>query len=73
VPPGKIGVAVAVRAGRSIGENQNIVDTFEHYFGHLGIELQATLTAEGINSPSDLENNPRILEGATNLGRNILT
>ena len=72
VPPGKIGVAVAVRAGRSVGENQHIVDTFEHYFGHLGIEMRATLTAEGINSPSDLEHDPDILEEAASLGRNIL-
>ena len=73
VPPGKIGLAVAVRAGRSAGENQHIVDTFEHYFGHLGIEMRATLTAEGIDAPSDLEHNPHILEEATGLGRNILT
>jgi multimeric flavodoxin WrbA len=72
VPPGKIGVAVAVRAGRSAGENQHIVDTFEHYFGHLGIEMRGTLTAEGINGPADLEHKPHLLEGATNLGRNIL-
>jgi multimeric flavodoxin WrbA len=72
VPPGKVGAAVAVRAGRSPGENQHIVDTFAHYFGHLGIEMRATLTAAGINSPSDLENNPHILEEATHLGRNIL-
>ncbi len=73
VPPGKIGVAVAVRAGRSVGENQHIVDTFEHYFGHLGIEMRATLTAGGINSPSDLEHNPYLLEEATNVGKNVLT
>jgi multimeric flavodoxin WrbA len=73
VPPGKIGVAVAVRAGRSIDENRHLVDTFEHYFGHLGIELRATLTAEGINSPLDLERNLDIVENARNLGRNLLT
>ena len=72
VPPGKIGVAVAVRAGRSAGENQHIIDTFEHYFGHLGIEMRATLTAEGINDPADLEHSPHIIEEATGLGRNIL-
>ena len=70
---GGIGVAVAVRAGRSVGENQHIVDTFEHYFGHLGIEMRATLTAEGISSPSDLEDNPSITEEAAALGQNILT
>ena len=72
VPPGKIGVAVAVRAGRSAGENQHIVDTFEHYFGHLGIEMRATLTAEGINDPADLEHSSHIIKEAIGLGRNIL-
>ena len=72
VPAGKIGVAVAVRAGRSAGENQHIVATFEHYFGHLGIEMRATLTAEGINDPADLEHSPHIVEEATGLGKNIL-
>jgi multimeric flavodoxin WrbA len=72
VPPGKIGVAVAVRAGRSEGENQHIVDTFEHYFGHLGIEMRATLTAEGINEPADLKRHPHILEAAIDVGQNIL-
>jgi len=72
VPEGKIGIAVAVRAGSSVGENQHIVDTFEHYFGHLGIELRASVMVEGVDSPADLERNaPKIAE-AVDVGRNII-
>ena len=68
VPKGKVGIAVAVRAGKSKEENQQIVDTFKHYFGHLDIQLIAMLTAEGIRSISDIENDQTKLEEAYNLG-----
>ena len=55
VPPGKIGIAVAVRAGSGVAENQHIVDTIAHFFGHLGIELAASYTLEGVEHPVDLE------------------
>jgi multimeric flavodoxin WrbA len=72
VPGGKIGLAVAIRAGRSKGENQHIVDTFEHYFGHLGITMAGSLTVEGIDTPSDIENSRLETERAFALGRNIV-
>ena len=71
VPAGKVGVAVAVRAGSSVGENQHILDTFEHYFGHLGIELRASLTAEKVDHPADLAGKPHLLEQAVSLGKTI--
>ena len=71
VPKGKIGVSVAVRAGKSKEENQHIVDTFKHYFGHLEIQPIAMLTAEGIRSISDIENDQTKLEEAYNLGRRL--
>jgi multimeric flavodoxin WrbA len=71
VPKGKFGVAVAVRAGNSKEENQHIVDTFKHYFGHLGIQPIAVLTAEGIRSVSDIENDQTKLEEAYILGRRL--
>ena len=37
VPKGKKGVSISVRAGLSKSENQHIIATFEHYFGHLEI------------------------------------
>lgn len=71
VPHGKIGVAMAIRAGQSKAENQDIVNTFRHYFGHLGISLAASLTAEGINGLADIKSNTAKLKEAFELGRNI--
>lgn len=69
IPKGKIGVSVAVRAGMSKKENQHIIDTFNHYYGHLEIKPIAMLTAEGIRSTSDLEKYHTKLAEAYNLGR----
>ncbi|MFC2036452.1 flavodoxin family protein [Chloroflexota bacterium] len=71
VPKGKIGVAVAIRAGQSRAENKHIVDTFEHYFGHLGIKMVASLTVEGIDTLSDIKNCEDEIESFM-LGRNIV-
>ena len=71
VPKGKVGVAVAVRAGISREENQHIVDTLNHYFGHLEIQPIAMFTAEGIRSITDIENDQTKLEEAFNLGRRL--
>jgi len=72
VPKGKIGVAVAIRAGQSQAENQHIVDTFEHYFGHLGIEMVGSLTVEGIDTLSDLENRESVIKESFSLGRTLV-
>ena len=72
VPPGKIGVAVAVRAGNSVSENQHIINTFRHYFGHLGIEHTDQLTAEAIGNLSDLKKDKNKLNEAYNLGRFLI-
>lgn len=53
VPAGKVGIAVAIRAGTRQAENQHIIDTIEHYFGHLGIEPIARFTVEQIDLLSD--------------------
>ena len=71
LPGGKVGVAVAVRAGKSKEENQHIVDTFNHYFGHLEIQPVVELTAEGIRSTSDIENDLIKLEKAYILGQKL--
>jgi multimeric flavodoxin WrbA len=71
VPKGKMGIAVALRAGRSKAENQHIVDTFAHYFGHLGIKMVASLTVEGIATRSDLEGRDKELAKAYALGQNV--
>ncbi len=68
VPTGKVGVAVATRAGSSQGETQHIVDTFEHYFGHLGISLVAVLTAEGVGRLADVEHDQVKIRQGRELG-----
>ncbi len=71
VPAGKAGVAVATRAGSSKGETQHIVDTFEHYFGHLGISPVAVLTAEGVGCLADVEHDQAKIREGRELGMSL--
>ena len=71
VPPGKVGVAVAVRAGQSVVENQHIIDTIEHFFGHLGIKLVETYTLEGVEQPADLKGKTAKIQEAYELGLRV--
>ncbi len=71
VPPGKIGVAVAVRAGSGVAENQHIVDTISHFFGHLGIELVQSVTLERVEHPADLEGRVDEMQELYKLGLDI--
>ena len=71
VPPGKVGVAVAIRAGSRKAENQHIIDTIEHYFGHLGIEPVARFTAEQIDAVSDFT--PTHVVEARQLGGTVIS
>ncbi len=72
VPEGKVGVAIAIRAGQSQGENAHIIDTCRHYFGHLGIELAADLTIEGVLNASDFDGKTTKLQEAYDLGRSLV-
>jgi len=38
IPGNKVGISIAVRAGKTDRENIHILESIEHYFGHLGIE-----------------------------------
>jgi multimeric flavodoxin WrbA len=71
VPPGKLGIGVAVRAGKSKPENEHLLASFEHYLGHLGIPLAGRLAVIGVDTPDDLERVPGIHEQAFQLGREI--
>lgn len=48
------GVAIAVRAGRTERENSMILDSIEHYFGHLGIEPVKRISVCETDSLEDL-------------------
>jgi multimeric flavodoxin WrbA len=71
MPSGKVGVAVAIRAGSRKAENQHIIDTIEHYFGHLGIEPVARFTAERIDAISDFRK--EYIAEARQLGRAVIS
>lgn len=70
---GAKGVAIAIRAGQSKKENENLVHTMEHFMGHLDIPLLSSFTAEGIDKLSDLENKPEVLKKAYDFGKSIAT
>lgn len=72
IPSGKKGIAVSIRAGRTIGENLHIIESIEHYFGHLGIETVGRFMAEGIDKKDDLLGKPELLEKAYELGLSII-
>lgn len=71
VPPGKLGISVAVRAGSDPAENRHLISTIEHFFGHLGITPVACLTVEGVSKPHDIAEAK--LQEAFDLGRGVLT
>ena len=71
VPLGKSGVAVAVRAGKTERENLHILETIEHYFGHLGITPRGRLSVTGVDTIEDLNDQPEALERAYALGEQL--
>jgi len=72
VPSGKIGIGVAVRAGNSQKESQHILDTFQHYFGHLNIEMKMSISVEGVDALSDMKQKTKKLKEAYDLGRKAI-
>ncbi|MDR0839167.1 MAG: flavodoxin family protein [Oscillospiraceae bacterium] len=71
IPAGKLGAAIAVRAGQNKKENENLISTMEHFLGHLDIPLKFTLTVEGVDTREDLESRPAEFERARAFGREI--
>lgn len=65
------GVAVAVRAGGSQGENLKLVGTIGHFLGHLGVPLAEHFTVEGIGDVTDLQARPEVLAAAHALGARL--
>jgi multimeric flavodoxin WrbA len=66
------GVAVAIRAGGSKAENENLVNTIEHFLGHLNIPLISSFTVEEVDTSEDLANRPEILTDAYAFGKSIV-
>ena len=53
--PGKRGYAVALRTGPGMAECQRIIDTLEHFCGHLEIERCGSLGLCGVAGRADVE------------------
>lgn len=71
-PKGKIGIAIALRKGNSPGENLHIIESIQHYFGHLYIVPKARYTIEGIGSVEDILRQQDKIDEAYRIGLNIL-
>ena len=71
VPKGKIGISIAIRAGDSKKENEQILNTFNHYLGHLEIKTVAKMTVEGIATIEDIKQQSEKLQEAYNIGKQI--
>lgn len=72
IPKGKIGVSVAIRTGRNIEENLHLINTIEHYYGHLGIKPVKRFTVEGVQVREDFHQKEEKVNEAFELGMNIL-
>ena len=66
------GVAVVVRAGKNKKENENLVDTIEHFLGHLNIPLELSFTVEGVDTKEDLQNRSELPAIAHEFGKSVL-
>ena len=66
------GVAVAVRTGMNKKENENLINTFEHFLGHLDIPLVSNFTVESVDNENDLKNRPEILKSAYDFWETII-
>ena len=58
------GISIAIRTGLKEMENIHIIETMEHYFGHLKIHPVDRLSVRGVETPSDLNNNVEALKSA---------
>jgi multimeric flavodoxin WrbA len=65
------GAAIAVRAGKNKQENLRLVQTIQHFLGHLEIPVAASFTAEGVDTKEDLQRQPQILGDAYAFGEEL--
>ena len=66
------GIAIAVRAGLHQEENELILNSIEHYFGHLGIKTVKRVSVCNTNTLEDLlENQTAVIEEVKNIGKRI--
>ncbi len=71
IPCGKVGIAVAVRAGQREIENQHIVDTINHYYSHLEIKPIESFTIQSIMDVEDFAGREEEMKRAYLIGSGI--
>ncbi len=71
VTSGKVGVAVAIRAGKDPAENQRLIETIERFYSLLQIRPVARLTVEGVSEVVDLRGRQEKLQEAYELGKSM--
>lgn len=62
LPPGKRGYAVALRTGPGMRECEKILDTIEHFYGHLEIACCGRLGLCGVECREDAESRREEIE-----------
>lgn len=66
------GIAIAVRAGKTEQENLNILNSLEHYFGHMGIEAVKRISICETDTLDDLlEKHQKEIDEIKELGKNL--
>lgn len=66
------GIAIAVRAGIREQENELILNSIQHYFGHLGIETVKKISVCKTDTLTDLlENHQKEIQQVFDLGKHI--
>jgi len=66
------GIAIAVRAGVREAENELILNSIQHYFGHLGIETVERISITETDTLNDLvENHKKEIQRVFELGKYI--
>lgn len=73
IPAGKKGFSVAVRAGTTERENMHIIESIEHYFGHLHITPVGKFSCTEIDTFEDLMKREDYIEKAFEYGKYLKT
>jgi len=72
LPQGKTGISIAIRAGATDRENLHILESIEHFYGHLGIKPVARLSIRETDSLEDLlKHRQKEINEAYEIGRRI--
>ncbi len=73
IPTDKKGISVAIRAGTTERENTHIIDSIEHYFGHLGIIPIGSFSCTGVDTFEDLMKREDYIGNAFEYGNKLKT